>query len=183
MESLGHGRKMNWIGHAGQGNNDRYIPNQCCTREGPVGRGGSRGGGDRCASIRHRGWCWALCCRSILASHGIVEIVCPLPSTGIGLGRSPRAAIYDQAVGARLALEPVTVVGGSLVMKEKAAASGDKGRVLLSVLDILVILAALSRSQIVSIWLAWRGGRRSSRVSVLFLEIVKMNLRSVARTV
>lgn len=95
-----------------------------------------------------------------------------------------RAAVYDQAVGARLAFEPVTVVGGSLVMKEKAAASGDEGWVLLSFLDILVILAALSGSQIVSIRLGWRGGRRSSKVSVLlFLEIVEMNLRSVARTV
>lgn len=57
-----------------------------------------------------------------------------------------RAAIYDQAVGARLALESVTVVGGSLVMNEKAAASGDEGWVLLSFLHILFILAALSGS-------------------------------------
>jgi hypothetical protein len=73
-----------------------------------------------------------------------VEIVCPLPSAGIKLGRPTRAAIYDQAVGARLALDSVTVVGGSLVMKEKAAASGDEGWVLLLFLHILVILAALS---------------------------------------
>lgn len=87
MESLGHRREMNWVGHTGQGNNDRYVPNQGRAREGPVGWGRSRSGGDGCTRIRHRGWCWALCCRSILASHGIVEIVCPLPSAGIGLGR------------------------------------------------------------------------------------------------
>jgi hypothetical protein len=113
-----------------------------------------------------------------------VEVVCPLPSAGIRLGRSAGTAVYDQAVGTRFALKPVTVVGRSLVMKEKAAASGDEGWVLLSFLDILVILAALSRSQIVSIWFGWRGRRRSSSVRLpLFLQIVEVNLRSVARTV